>query len=472
MNSEEKFKQSLKDLLETKEFLFDEANWEKAEKVIAENKKRKIWPFIFSALILLISGVLSFAFFNSTQENHGNYIAEKGGENLLKETIKENKSNTSIISKVSANGHSSEIDEDKLINQKEKTQGEVIKDSEKTNSSSTIFKQTAKESIRVSLQIKKQKTAEGQIISSNTIPVDLTNQNQETEKTKKVLDSNSKSEMNDFTLTETKENDNKILASISKEPLVFEDKLNYVLLPQIKTKLENPLSENDKIILKDSIAFRNVDFINEFKRSNYFSMEAGSSYLLGWKNSDIREANGFNPLVGINYHSQVSQRTVLSIGIQYSSASNLSFNSHTSTVTKYGLGEETAVTIITPNKLHYLVAPLKLEYTLNPKNCIGFGFNAAYLLTVQSKVETYNEGYNITKANYTSSKTNGYTQGFSPFDIQGSVFYKRRLYKNLFLNTEFVYGLTDIKDNTFFKSKIVERNCGLKLSLVYNLFKR
>lgn len=472
MNSEEKFKQSLKDLLETKEFLFDEANWEKAEKVIVENKKRKIWPFIFSALILLISGVLSFAFFNTTQENHGNYVAERGNENLLKEPIKQNKYKTSNISNVDANERSSEMYEDKLVNQKEKTPNELIRKSEKTNSSSTLSKLTAQGNILSSLQIKKLKTKEEQIISSNTIPVDLTNQNQETEKTEDGLNSDDKSENHDFRQSETKENDNKILASISKAPLVFENKLNYILLPQIKTILENPVSENGKIILKDTIAFRNVDFINNFKHNNYFSIEAGYSYLLGWKNSDIKEANGFNPLVGINYYNHVSQRTALSIGIQYTSVSNLSFNSHTSTIIKYGLGEESAITVITPNKLQYLLAPLKLEYTINPKNRIGFGFYAAYLLTVQSKVETYNEGYNITKANYTSSKTNGYTQGFSPFDIQGSLFYKRRLYKNLFLNTEFVYGLTDIKDNTFFKSKIVERNCGLKLSLVYNLFKR
>ena len=39
-------------------------------------------------------------------------------------------------------------------------------------------------------------------------------------------------------------------------------------------------------------------------------------------------------------------------------------------------------------------------------------------------------------------------------------------------NNEVIDTIHLNKDNTFFKSKIVERNCGLKLSLVYNLFKR
>jgi hypothetical protein len=200
------------------------------------------------------------------------------------------------------------------------------------------------------------------------------------------------------------------------------------------------------------------------------SVEAGADYLNGWKNSDSRDARSVNLLFGINYFTNIQHKMDLSIGLHYTSVSNLSSSNYTSRVTRLGFGEESTVTIFTPVKLHYLLIPMRFNYCLTPLNTIGIGFNLGYLLTVDSEIETYTEKFN-TKSNQELSKARGYTEGFKKYDSQLSLFYKRRLYPKLAINVEAFVGLADIKDNQFFNSNVFERNTGLKLTLVYNFLR-
>ncbi len=205
---------------------------------------------------------------------------------------------------------------------------------------------------------------------------------------------------------------------------------------------------------------------------NVVFAEAGANYLAGWKNGDTRDANGFNPIVGVGYLNFLTQSTALSFGIQYSTVGNLKSYSHTSKVTRMGLGEESAVTVITPVKMHYLAAPLKIHVALNAKSFIGLGYTLAYLLTVDNKVQTYDQFTNYSDQPRTTTKTRGYSEGFSGFNSQLSAFYRRRIANNLYINGELIFGLTDIKDNKFFGSRTYERDLGVKLTLMYHLFKK
>ncbi|HRD37873.1 MAG TPA: hypothetical protein PLC65_04515, partial [Bacteroidia bacterium] len=62
--------------------------------------------------------------------------------------------------------------------------------------------------------------------------------------------------------------------------------------------------------------------------------------------------------------------------------------------------------------------------------------------------------------------------GFNSLDIQASVFYRRRIYKGLSANAEFIYGFTDIKKNDHFKNNTNERAMGVKVTLCLDLFKK
>src|ERR1044072_9113698 len=82
MNSEERFKKSLEELLAAKEFSFDAANWEKARQMIDESKsKRRIVPFIIAALLLLFSTLGAYYFLSdapsATDKNLSNTAPEE-----------------------------------------------------------------------------------------------------------------------------------------------------------------------------------------------------------------------------------------------------------------------------------------------------------------------------------------------------------------------------------------------------------
>jgi hypothetical protein len=201
------------------------------------------------------------------------------------------------------------------------------------------------------------------------------------------------------------------------------------------------------------------------------SLEGGINYFLGYKNPGKRDGRGYNPIAGINYSTRIYKRIGITLGAQYYSVGQLSFSNHTSKITRYRLGEESDVTVITPTTLHYIGFPVLFGFNLNDKHSFGVGCNVGYLMNVTGKVETYNENFKGI-SNLESSKTMGYTEGFRPFDTQLLLMYKRKIINDLYVNTGFVIGLSDIKDNAFFNSNVYERNLGVKFTLSYNLIKK
>ena len=204
---------------------------------------------------------------------------------------------------------------------------------------------------------------------------------------------------------------------------------------------------------------------------NFLTLEAGSSYNFGWKNTATREAAGFTPVFGLHFTSQLARKVSFSLGAQYNNVSNLSFSNKESIITRYSLGEENKVTVITPTTLYYLNFPLKLMYDVDVKNKVGIGYNIAYLFNVQSKVETYTV-YPTYTGNYQTYYTAGYTEGIGIFNSQASVIYRRQLWRDLWLNTELFAGLSDVKNNVFFNVTKSERVAGVKVTLMYHLFKK
>ena len=169
--------------------------------------------------------------------------------------------------------------------------------------------------------------------------------------------------------------------------------------------------------------------------------------------------------------SNISLTVGLSLGLMYTSINHLSATSHTSTTTRLKFGEEVDATVVTAQNMHYLLMPLKLNYSLSRNDFVCFGYTIAYLLDVDSKIETYS-----TRLNYASepvvSKSRGYSKGFNPYDGQIAVLYRRRVFKEIYLNGEFFYGLRDIKNDDVYKSKGFERAYGFRLSVGINLWKK
>ncbi len=227
-------------------------------------------------------------------------------------------------------------------------------------------------------------------------------------------------------------------------------------------------SPNEELVNPDSLP---EVFVNQpFVRDAVFYELGGAAYY-GWKSPEGRDARGFSPVVGIHYLNRLSSRSAFSFGIQYLQVSNLSNSSKTSRVSTYVYGEQSNVTVITPSTLHYLVAPLRFQYYINRKNSVGIGMNVAYLMNVDARVTTYDEKPGFT-GNYKTIKQGRYMDGFSWYDSQLAFCYRRRIFNSLAAQAEVFIGLTDVKQDDFFALKQKEKNSGIKLSLLYYVFRK
>jgi len=210
-------------------------------------------------------------------------------------------------------------------------------------------------------------------------------------------------------------------------------------------------------------------------RPKFLFAEAGATYLFGWNVNGSQEANGFNAVAGINYQHYITPKVSLTAGLQYNSIGNLCNSTYTASSTEYNFGVQRDVTAIKYIRVHYISVPVKLGVNLGDKNIIGIGANAGFLLNSDSQTEKYrtNNAEPMNDSNRLSTKKEtGYVTGFNSIDMQASVFYRRRIYKGLSANAEFIYGFTDIKKNDHFKNNSNERAMGVKVTLCLDLFKK
>lgn len=518
MSSEEKFKDLLKEKLEGKEFPFNPENWEKARELIDESrgKKRRLIPFILLCVGIFISGGLTFYFFNSSLEKEETTLTQQTPQPLPVPAEKQ-------MALPPAPGAGSTLKpespavEQNTGNKAERTETTLNEQSRITESTSSsahepaMTKTTASKVIvtgtsdrhnaqtsgagnaqSTAMLKKKSKQQSGQA-NTNSAQEKNAGATEETEtagnvsvnvkgvKTKQEPVKNGSVEDSGQALPEkggAAEAPGKSLPVTEavetpvkeqpQTPVVNPDPLAIapaIVSPSVSPELDNKV---------DALAVAKPDTAAELRApvpKNFFSIEGGGSFNLGWNDDKGPDANGINPLFGINYQREVSDKYRVSLGVHYTTVGNLGNYSNESSHTRYGFGSVSDKTVITPVKIHYLYFPLRLSYVINPTSSVGVGYHFGYLLTVNSKVENYSQQLNETSG-YKSSKTRGYSEGFNSYDSQLSLFYRRRLFGDLSANAELFYGLSDVKNNTFFGSRRFERNSGIKFTLIYNIFKR
>ncbi len=495
MHSQKEFDEIIKNKMDSQEFPFDEANWEKAAAMIDASRKGKnragLW--IFSTLIVLTCGLIGVYTFTNIFSSDNEQTAQN--TNTAKINA-EQLGNSVVLPTITDTQESKpeEINSNTSVN----TESKAISESENKTNTNKIYETTKTASSKNSVGLSKTSTAGSNentnlnTSSSANANINLHKVEKKTFAEKKVLE-----EKTTKPIVKTSDPNNSAIAKETKTPENGDTKTKILsdLKPIAATPIETekttsltPAAEKTELAVaavdtsaKELAKTPKIDTASVAEAAkpivvpplikNYVAFEAGADYLLGWENPGSTDANGFNPIVGINYTHFFNKRIGFTIGAQYNTVGNLSYSNHTSMVTSYTFGQENDVTVITPVRLHYVVAPLKFNFAFNPKNIIGVGCNIAYLMSVDNKVDTYNERLNYT-SEHSVSKTKGYVSGIKNFDTQLSVFYRKTIYKELSVNAELLYGLTDIKDNTFFNSNMYERNVGFKLTLQLNVFKK
>ena len=522
MNSEDKFKNKLKDLLDEQSYSYDAENWEKASAFLdKEEKKKRFLFFLFSGLgiALIVIGYLwytnSFDLPNTNLVNHA--VKQPAATNS-----KNAQQNASIISSPPA----------ELI--KPAKQPETTKDEKPATTTNSVI-QSKPGDEKVPLQLTKsqqvnqpEKTIKNELplITANSYPAAISNAvgNLITEEkpnltsktttvnsdeknnyvTEKSTNSTSKSETtNQITLpTNTVDVPVNVSQTAEKEePVVNPTAPLAITNATVNSSLQASVEPGNSVItpttsmqLPDSLPKAiHQPTLNTPAKFDYFYAEAGTYFNFGWKYQNVTEGTGFNPYAGVSYLKSVSNKISMSLGAYYFSVAHLKLGTKTSSSSKTAIGlqanesaisssypgqgitayygEQKEVTAITPLMLNYLVVPAKVHCLINSGQSVTFGYSLAYLLDVRSRVETYSSNP-ITQTEKKSVKTGGYIEGYKTFISQLNLGYRKKLYKNLWVDGEVLFGLTDFRDNTFFGIDLTERATGFKISLTYNLVKK
>lgn len=510
-------KQSLQEKLSEKEFVFTESDWDNARLVIDGERARKRWLRFAAAALLIVSlGALTYLAIPSDNRELSQNLPKTEtvvSGNKVQNNSSEQHVKTSTVSSEDATPLKS-VNEPQAPNNKIKSPAVVVKLTP-VKDTHTQPVETKKTLAKVSAIQKSPATAPDVFTNGLVNQIPPVNTEKATEKTN--------IETQPIVKAQTKNNDER--AEQIKTPSQFEPAMvravnanndeknipvannaaeplnNTVLPPNINdaskkevtsqhptapvTEIQVSTASGDtnginlqaapaKLAKADSSVTQNpvADSLKaKIKPNNELFVEAGATVNNGWNTPSGREGRGMSPVFGFFFTSKVATKFAVSFGGQYNAVNELGYTSKTAKITRYGIGEYSKVTVITPVAAHYLTVPLKVHYSLNDKNVFGLGYNVAYLLNVDSKVETYTQRLAFVE-DYKSYKTAGYTEGFKLFSSQLGAFYRRNLYKDIWLNAEITYGLTDLKNDTFFGAKVFERNTGIKLSLLYSFYKR
>lgn len=485
---QENFDDLLKSKLDESEFPFNEANWDKAEALIIQaEKKRKrriIGVIFFIGMLLGVCVMIPFI---------------GGKNNVEKKDLGTEKKNVKIDSKVE-----SEVKpEIKMINSDKVAQAEIVEKSGRENEQiASLESNSSKENSNKEIDQKKEKG-----VNKNPYTSEKETNNAggtafaETKKSitarKKEQKARSEDGKNNDTQSIIKEDQEAGITEVNNnnkevEVVKNEEAKNIASVKSVNEKPDvvtsisdstkssfvanNSLKNDSTIIVKDSIVKTKVDSVKPavkdaseiFKKSTLFSIDAGANYAFGWVNNTTKEATGFNAVLGVSVTHQFVKKWSVLIGLQYNSLAHLSYSSFTSKNLQYDLGYNQTKTVITPTILYYLAVPIKLQYHFNEKNSLSIGVNTLYLLNTNSKVDTYTEStFGATTHNVSTKK--GYMDGFSTWDLQPALAYRRRIIKCLSINAEIYYGLMDLKNNATFGLAKSEHNSGFKLTLSYNL---
>lgn len=532
-----KFEKNLKKKLDEAEFPFDEQNWEKASAMIdASRDNRKPFFFYFlSGLALLITTGLVYYFVASDNNTPENQLAVKENTVRTIETAPEVNFNATVVSDASTEttNSASDLNSNATENSNNTTstasEKAVVAASKKSVGKTALVKKTNLTSAQTANSNALANTtapstasdpANSSASSKANTPANAINEIASAKKSDKiksttvkeipvVLGSQSSAQpakaIASTPPTQVNGNTNKLGTPVTTDsiavaikpseanktqPAVAQSRVTdsiadvrtqtaaTLIVNSTDSVAKTPITTAEKAATDSASAITAMSIAAPFQvkqTKNFIYAEVGGSYLFGWNSNEVKEAKGFNIVVGLNYLHYFNEHISLGAGVQYNTLNNLTNSSYTASTVNYDFGVKKDITTIKYLQLHYITVPVKLGFNAGKNNVFGIGANVSTLLNSDCRTDKYrtNNTEPMTENNRLSTKKEtGYLTSFNAYDVQASAFYRRRLVKGLSVNAEFFYGLTDIKKNDHFKNNNFERAMGAKLTLCYDLFKK
>lgn len=495
MNNEEKFKNSIRELFDEKQFSYDADNWEAASRELdkKENRKKRFLFFLFAILGLgiAVSGYFlvplkmadrtgaqlntkevsrTTSLLNDHAGQQQKDMKETTTRNTVGKTVTENRP---LINKPSNLGGAKNV-----VPQSSLLASAPGDKAEQVNAKAVLFAEMRK---------MKQKNRKTELpVAMGTIRADMSRH------LNAATSSQNREDSNENKSKEVVGANNGLPDGVAA-PLLTDKDLQQKdsgqtpeAVAMVKTDQTDEPAGKSVTLIKDTSSKTNPEplapvategavlqpTVQNAPKTNFLFAEAGAYFNFGWQYKGSAEATGINPYVGLSYLTKLSDKLAFSFGAYYTTLSNLKLDTKVIKTPRVVFGEENDVIAITPVTLNYLLIPAKIQYSIDAKQAVTLGYNLGYLFDVQSNVQTYSEGFSGVVGNKTSYKTRGYMEGFKTFNSQIAIGYRRMLYKNLWINGEILYGLTDLRDNTFFGINFKEKMTGLKISLTYDLLKK
>lgn len=484
MSYEEEFDRIIRQKGDEAKYPFDENNWIRASRMLdAERKAEKLARikkfFIPSAftLAVAVTGVIAFNYFtDAPQQQQASVLPETRAESALttvvQEQITEKEESTTVNAEMksalalSEENTTSSTSPD-AINQRASSKPATLNDRvQKSTSTDQITTHNTSEGL-AKTEASSQNNNNASLADKN-LPADniVNTTGNKPELPGEIILKNQAAQGGN---AGSDEGANEQLVSANPEYVMQEESIEQLFprMSYLPYELSNP---DAKLTAIQMLQRYNDDYYSKKRGTQYFNVEAGATYLAGWKSVDAQDAKGFNWYFGFNYDRYLTEKLSVGLGLQSYNIDHISQSFFNSARKNYSFGSTMSYTIITTTDLYYTSVPVRVSWDINSSNRLSLGANFGYLLGAKNIVETYDELDNA-KVNYRKIHNTGIYEGVNYTNIMLSAAYRLQMAGRFHVNMELNYGLTDIFGSGL-SNKAVQNPVGLRIGLQYTLFEK
>ena len=200
------------------------------------------------------------------------------------------------------------------------------------------------------------------------------------------------------------------------------------------------------------------------------SVIVGTNVSRGLENGQMARAMyTSHPVLGVGYRHGLNHHFSLQGRLLYEGRGGL--NADTSlTSRRYSFGLEEEQTLVSPKRLHYLSAPITLQYHPIGSHTLTVGLNPAWMFNSSSSIQTVTRN-SFGEEQVRQESSWGYNEGFQAFDLGITMGYTYYLGKGFNLGSEVHWGLRDLTRPNYFNNPAIDRNIQIRFILSYDLLK-
>lgn len=216
--------------------------------------------------------------------------------------------------------------------------------------------------------------------------------------------------------------------------------------------------------------YEEEDYVPKSKSTRHaLDVVLGLNYFGGWDNKGSVTAKGLNGYAGVSYMYFLNKKLNLNLGAELYNISNMDQEFYSATSKNYGFGSSQTQTVLTCQSMLFLSFPLRVYYAADDRHLIGVGVHAGTLLMASNAIETSDLSDGV-KQNVNTVSSKGVYQGMNTTNILLSASIHKTIGDRIALQLELYYGLSDLFTDT--PSNGYQQNSnGIRVGMNYRIFR-